>query len=301
MQRKKSIISLLVILSLSIFTCSVLYFTFMSFVGMFNLQFSNQTDSPIKSSIEFDNQFSMIPPINGAAIPLAANKAVFLLSEGKDSEARKALKDASRVNPYIGFSDFVLSNFHYASGNIDSAQVYGERAFKLWPKSLSNFDMVNKVYAYQGDTLSILKSYIDIKDFFKHRTEYYDSFIKYYSLAKYSYYDVEYNDLVSISSEKLIGEWVRVNNRKDGGIMVQSKTRIEFLSNGFFKSNGKFYLYNKEEDNVLISFQDNPDNILSSFVVQYSPKWNTLVLKFEDLSEEKVQLFRKTSELDLEK
>ena len=300
MQRKKSIISLLVILSLSIFTSSVLYFTFKSFVGMFNLQFSNQTDSPIKSSIEFDNQFSMIPPINGAAIPLAANKAVFLLSEGKDSEARKALKDASRVNPYIGFSDFVLSNFHYASGNIDSAQVYGERAFKLWPKSLSNFDMVNKVYAYQGDTLSILKSYIDIKDFFKHRTEYYDSFIKYYTLAKYSYYDVEYNDLVSISSEKLIGEWVRVNNRKDGGIMVQSKTRIEFLTNGFFKSNEIFFLFEQNGDDILLSFQNTPDKVISTFSVKYSPEWKTLIVNFNDSSVDKVQLFRKTSELNLD-
>lgn len=297
---KKSTLNLLLLLSISVFTCVILFLTLKSFIAMLNLQFKDSTDNPITTSLEFENQFTNYPPINVAAIPLAANKAVFLLSEGRDAEARKALKEASDINPYIGFSDFVLSNYHYASGNIDSAQFYGQKAFNLWPKSLSNFDMINKVYAYQGDTLSILKSYIDIKDFFKHREEYYNSFIKYYSLAKYSYYDVQYTDLQSISVNDLIGEWVRINNRKDGGVMVQSKTKIEFLSNGFFKSNDKFYLFDQNGDEILLSFQNTPEKVISTFSVKYSPEWKTLIVNFNDSSVDKVQLFRKTSELNLD-
>ena len=159
--------------------------------------------------------------------------------------------------------------------------------------------MICKVYAHEGDTLSIINSYLEIKDFFKDRGEYYNTFIKYYSLAKYFYYDIEYTDQESISLDKLIGEWVKVNNRKDGAIRINNSKKIEFLANGFFKSDDKFFFYDIVGDNVLLSFQNNPDKVVSRIHVKYSQKWQTLILNFNNSPESENQFFRKTSELDL--
>ena len=276
-----------------------LFLAFKSFIGMFNFKFRDISDSPVNTYSEFNRQFTGYPPINAASLPLDAYKGAFLLLEGKDKQALESLKQATAVNPYIGFSDNILANHFYRVGNIDSALYYSERAFKLWPKLLDNFDMVNKVYAYQGDTLAIIKSYIEIKDFFSHRTEYYDSFIKYYSLAKLSSFNVDYSDKGPISIEKLYGEWVQVFNRKDGGIKVKNNKRLEFLTNGFLKSDNKYYIFDKDGDKVSLRFNNNPEKVVSIFNIQYSERWKSIIVNFNNSGEDKNLYFRRISDLDL--
>ena len=289
----------LILLAGSIFSCIILYFTLQTFIGFFNLRFKNKSSNPITSSVEFDQQINRFPPISPASIPLKAYKAGFLLSEGKYNEGVKILKEASHVNPYIGFSEYILGNYYYSKGNIDSSLYYSKKAFDLWPKSIDNFTMLNKAYAHEGDTLSIIKSYMEIKDFFISRDEYYQNFIKYYSLAKFSYYDIDYNDQRDISKDDLIGEWVEVYNRKDGGVRVKINRRIEFLANGFFKSKNNFYLFDKIDSNILLRFQNNPDKVISTFTAKYSDEWQTLILNFNESGEEKDQFFKKVSDLNL--
>ncbi|MDB9713541.1 hypothetical protein OAA74_02700 [Flavobacteriaceae bacterium] len=285
----------------SLFSVVVLFLTYKTFIGLFNLQFYKESENPITTVVEFENQFTSYPPINTASIPIIALKAPLLFKEDRVVEAKQSLAKASLINPYYGYSDYVLGNYFYFEGVIDSSYYYADRAFKKWPKSIVNFELINKVYAHEGDTLSIIKTYDQIKDFFSDREEYYDSFIKYYSLGKYFYYDIEYNDQESLSNEQLIGEWIKVNNRKDGGIRVQLNSKLEFLPNGFLKSQNKFYLFDKAQDTVFLRFQNNPNKVISKFLVKYSPKWKTLIVNFNNSSEDKNEFFRKTSELDLDK
>jgi tetratricopeptide (TPR) repeat protein len=302
MQKNSTRIIFSALLLFSVSSMVILFLTFKSFVGMYNFKFRSTSDSPVNSSKEFDEQFTGFPPINASAIPLDAYKGAFLLYEGREKEGLKFLAKSTEVNPYIGYSDFLLGNYYYSLGNIDSATYYGKRAFDLWPKSIDNFDLINKAYAYQGDTISIIKNYAEIKDFFKHRKdEYYESFIKYYSLAKYSYFNVDYSDAESISSNDIIGEWVQVFNRKDRGIRVKINSKIEFLRNGFFKSDNKFYLFDKNGDQISLRFQNNPENIISTLTVKYSKEWQTLIVNFNNSGEDNNKYFRKTSELDLDR
>ncbi|MDA9888893.1 hypothetical protein N9D52_06970 [Flavobacteriaceae bacterium] len=292
-------ISLILLLSGSLFSSIILFYTLQSFIGMFNFRYRNETSNPITTASEFDNQFTDFPPINAAAIPTSAIKGGLLLLENRYEEARAELLKASKANPYIGYSDYIMGNHYYSMGNIDSSLFYSKRAFNLWPKSIDNYNMINKVYAYKGDTLSIIESYIEIKDFFKTREEYHTSFIKYYSLAKYSYYDIEYADLIPIKLDQLIGEWVQVFNMKNGSYKIRQNKKIEFLSNGFFKSDNKYFKLRNNNNKFLLSFQNNPDKVISSFSVNYSEKWQTLVLSFKDSEGNKEQFFRRSSELDL--
>ena len=284
----------------SIFSCIILYLTLQTFIGFFNLRFKNLSSNPINSSSDYDNQITRFPPITPAAIPFKAYKGALLLNEGKFREGINELNKASIINPYIGFSEYLLGNYYYSKGIIDSSLFYSKKAFDLWPKSIENFTMLNKAYAHEGDTLSIIKSYMEIKDFFIDRDEYYQNFIKYYSLAKYSYYDIDYNDQRDISKDDLIGEWVEVYNRKDGGVRVKINRRIEFLTNGFFKSKNNFYLFDKIDNNILLRFQNNPDKVISTFTVKYSDEWQTLIVNFNESGEEKDQFFKRVSDLNLQ-
>ena len=293
------LISIILILS-SIFCTYILFLTLQTFIGMFDLQFKSKTDFPIDTSEKFDKNFTGYPPINTSSIPLIAYKGALLLREGKYDLAVQELKRASEVNPYIGYSDFILGNYFYSMGNIDSSYFYANKAFKLWPKSINNFNLLNKINAFRGDTISIINSYIEIKDFFTHRKEYYDSFIKYYSFGKFYYYNIEYDDKREITSNQLIGEWVQVFNMKDGSIRVMKDRKIEFLSNGFFKSNSSFYLLDKVDNYYTIRFQDRPDKVISTFTAAYSDKWETLILNFNNASEDKDQFFKRVSELNLQ-
>ena len=266
---------------------------------MFDLQFKSKTDSPIDTSEKFDENFTGYPPINTSSIPLNAFKGALLLREGKYDLAVQELKKASEVNPYIGYSDFILGNYFYSMGDIDSSYFYANKAFKLWPKSINNFNLLNKVNAYKGDTISIINSYVEIKDFFSHRKEYYENFIKYYSLGKFFYFNIDYNDKREILLDDLFGEWVQVFNRKDGVVRVMKDRKIEFLPNGYFFSNDKYYLLNKVGNNYTISFQNSPDKVISTFTATYSDKWKTLILNFNDQAEDKDQFFKKVSDLNM--
>ena len=294
------IINKIILVLISLFSCIILFLTFKTFIALFNFQFKDFSDNPINSVEEFDNQFTPFPPINPAAIPTSAMRASLLLSEGKNSFAINELKKTSEINPYIGYGEFILANFYYLQGNIDSSYFYAERAFRLWPKSINNFDMINKVYANVGDTLSIINSYYEIKDFFSGRSEYYNSFIKYYSLGKYFYYNIDYADARPITKDQLLGEWVQVNNRLDGGIRVNLNSSMEFLSNGFFKSDNKYFLYDFNDDKVFLKFQNNSNKVISTFTVKYSDQWETLIVRFNNESEDKNKFFRKKSELKLD-
>ena len=301
MKRSHTKIIFIFLFVISVSSTIFLFLAFKSFVGMYNFKFRNISESPVNTYSDFIDQFTGYPPINAASLPLDAYKGAFLLLEGKDKQALESLKQATAVNPYIGFSDNILANHFYRVGDIDSALFYSERAFNLWPKLLDNFDMVNRVYAYQGDTLAIIKSYLEIKDFFTHRQEYYNSFIKYYSLAKYSYFDVDYSDKESIGIDQLYGEWVQVFNRKDGGIKVKNNKRLEFLTNGFLKSDNKYYIFDKQGDKVSLRFRNNSENVVSTFNIQYSEKWESIIVNFNNSSEDKNLYFRRISDLDLPK
>ena len=79
----------------------------------------------------------------------------------------------------------------------------------------------------------------------------------------------------------------------DGVVRVMKDRKMEFLPNGFFSSNDKYYLLNKVGDKYTISFQNRPDKVISTFKVTYSDKWETLILNFNDQTEDKNQFFRK--------
>lgn len=273
---------------ISIISIVVLFSTYKTFSALSNLE-----NKQIKSSDEFDKQFSYFPNITPASIPVDALRGAIYLADGKSIDAKNYLTKASLINPHIGYSDYILANWYYFKGNIDSSYFYANRAFKLWPKSLDNFTMLNKVFANQGDTLNIINTYIQVKDFFKHRPEYYNTFIEHYGYAKYAYFNVTYDDLISISDSDLIGKWYKVIDKRDGGAIMDTTQTISFLRNKNFLSNNDSFLYRKINDTVLLSRISNPKYVLTKFSLSYSPKRKTLLVKSSANSMLSTRYFKK--------
>ena len=77
----------------------------------------------------------VLPNITNTTIPIKFSKANYYLQEKKYEEAKKLIYSASKVNPHLGFGDFLLSKIYYETKQIDSSLFFIEKAYSKVQKN----------------------------------------------------------------------------------------------------------------------------------------------------------------------
>jgi len=283
---------LLIFLIIISFTSYISYNVYSTFVGQYILKFDNDNYKRISSIEDFDNYFTNYPPITVTSIPIPGLRASFYLQNPKTFSLGKSLTEqASIINPYTGFSEYILGKFFYATGQTDSALYYSKLAFDKWPKSINNFKLYNQVLAFQGDTLGVVEAYKSIEDVFRDRISYGDLFIKYYAYAKVKYMVKTYANTRPLTKNELFGKWQSMHEFETGEIRWDN-TFFEFSDTNLLINNKNYY-YKLDKDSLYISPLSNPEHIMSKFNITYSDSLSTLIIKYSLKSKRVDDFFKK--------
>ena len=79
-----------------------------------------------------------LPNITNTTIPIKLSKANYYLQEGKFQEAKKLISQGKKVNPHLGFGDFLLAKIYYEEQKKDSAFYFIEKAINKVPKNVAH-------------------------------------------------------------------------------------------------------------------------------------------------------------------
>lgn len=228
---------------------------------------------------EIDNLFILFPNLSATTIPLNIFKAIYYLKYNDTDSALSILDEPlSQINPYIHYNDFVKAKIYYHLEIFDSAFYYSKKAFYGWPKNLEHYSLYNEVLVKNKDTLEILKAYDYINEVFYDRSEYAKTFIQSMAKAKLSSL-VTYTNLSSINLYEYHGSWIKVVEFENQKPIVYENTILQIQDERNLTSNGIKYLYEQKGDTVYLKHFNNPDNIISFFLVKFSKKENTLILR----------------------
>ena len=121
----------------------------------------NKSDFSQKTSEFYNSIETELPNLSITAIPLKALKAKYVIANEKDSmnKAKRMLKESSKDNPYLMFSEANLSQIYYAERKYDSAYYYGRKSFNGLPKNAVHFAMMGKLHANKNQIDSIIFLY----------------------------------------------------------------------------------------------------------------------------------------------
>ena len=128
----------------------------MSYKEIFNLYYDfnlNNQDLqlPIKMIKEYEDN---LPNITNTTIPIKLTKANYYLQNKDFKKAKDLIKQGVKVNPYLGFGDFLMAKILYEEQKKDSALFYIEKAYQkvpfnsahivLYQTILNDFNLFNK-------------------------------------------------------------------------------------------------------------------------------------------------------------
>ena len=282
------------LLLLHIILISVFISVFISF--RYQLKIKNETDSgQLNMSWEEVSKIPLLPNVGVTTMPIQSLKALYKLIIANEN-ATDLLKEGSKANPYIKYSEYILATYFLKYKQLDSAEFYANIAFYDWPKNISHYKLLNKILEAKKDTSAILDAYSFINERFLSKDKYYLSFVDAYSNARLRYMIFEYKDMRSINMKDLIGDWQQVYEF-EGGQIQKIKNLIKF-DNEFFSNETSKYKYELEQDTLLLSFI-NSGKVISKIPIFYSDSLQTLILKnipmnvTEDVPELQNQFFKK--------
>ena len=84
---------------------------------------------------EVDGIVPDIPNITVTTIPLKSVKARYYFHHKRYDKALKLLEEGTRANPYLYYSEYLKSQIYTEKGLLDSALVYGRKAFFNLPNN----------------------------------------------------------------------------------------------------------------------------------------------------------------------
>ena len=122
-----------IVLSIS---CYLNYKVFLSINDQSNIMYefnAYQLDLPTEYIKTINED---IPNITITTLPLKALKARYFMRDSILDESLELLYQSRKDNPFIGFSEFELSKYHFNKKNMDSALFYSKIAFEALPKNL---------------------------------------------------------------------------------------------------------------------------------------------------------------------
>ena len=278
------------IIALCCFLISLsVYFTFKA---QFNLNYEDLASKKILTLEDFNDQFSYFPNITATTIPIDALRAVFATNEKKFDLADSLLTSADRINPYIGYSDYVKSLNFYAFGNIDSSTFYAKKAFLKWPKSRNNYKQYLKTLAYQGDTVGIVNAFATIDEVFKDRLYYSEEFVNFYNNARLKFLITDYNDRAPIKLSELQGTWIKCFEYEGGKIQYDSLVKLTFNGNNLISSSNDVYDYKLVKDSLYI-FAQSTGRLIVTNRLEFSKEYQTLILTPDQRSKKVEQFFKR--------
>ena len=192
-------------LSISCFTLYILYNTFISFRYQLLLKSDVNTANFTRSINEIE-LIPDLPNIGITTLPIVSQKAKYYFYQERFNEGLQMLKDGSKINPYIYYSEYLLASYYLSVKNYDTAIHYAKKAFYGWPKNISHYKLYNKLLEVKKDTNGILDAYDYVNTVFKPGKLHQELFIDSYSNAKLRYLIFDYPDKRSINKSQLIGD-----------------------------------------------------------------------------------------------
>lgn len=265
------IISFLLIFS----STYVLYLTFISFRYQYiiNSDIRNQTRTLTPDQVE---DIPYIPNVGVTTLPISSLKAPYVINSNQQ-EAYDLLKSGNNENPYIFYSEYILSTYFMQLKMFDSARFYAKKAFYNWPKNLDHYKMYNKTLIASKDTIGLLDAYDYVNSTFLEKEGYANEFIDSYSNALLRFLVYEYDDMKKISKKELLGDWQQIYEFETGRIQYLNKA-IRFDSLYFYNQSSK-YLFKIKNDTLLqLRFITN-NKMISEIPIYYSDSLKTLILK----------------------
>ena len=233
--------------------------------------------NPILTFQDIDAILPSIPNITNTTFPVTTYRAYYYNRAGLLGKANKLLKESSKINPYLFFSEHLLSQFYFLDNQIDSAYKYSKLAFYGWPKTFKHYELYNKILVNKKDKKELINAYNSISDKFINRKEYYKDFIK--SLANYKMNDFKvYDSLVSINESDLTGKWQDVLEYNTFNSDTIKGSVINFLDQNQLIINQVTYNFRFAQDTLSLLPFNRVNYTLSKSKILYSPEYNTYIL-----------------------
>jgi tetratricopeptide (TPR) repeat protein len=107
-----------------------------------------------------------IPDLSAFTLPLKAVLARYYIRDKKYDKALALLKESDNVNPYLYYNDFLRTFIYAEKNNIDSALIYGKKAFYNWPNATSYYKNLIFAASKKKDSTEVKKAFNLIVDHF---------------------------------------------------------------------------------------------------------------------------------------
>ena len=257
------------------FSVYILSLTFISF--RYQYLINNDIRNKTKTlSIDQLNRIPSIPNVGITTLPISTLKAPYIISSNQ-KEAYDLLKSGTKDNPYIYYSEYILSTYFLQLKMFDSANYYAQKAFYNWPKNLDHYKLYNQTLIALKDTTGLLDAYDYISKTFLEKEGYAQAFVDSYSNVMLRFLIYEYKNLKKVKPHFLIGTWQQIYEFETGRIEYQNSA-VKFDDTYFYNANAK-YKYKIKNDTILqLSFTTN-NKIISELPIYYSDSLNTLIIK----------------------
>mgnify|MGYP001063206612 FL=1 len=276
---------------LSLFSVYISISVYINFRVQLKVLYPDRSDSKITSLNQFNEEITMFPNITVATIPIDAYRARYAVAVDFDL-ATEYLTKSEKINPYVGYTEYLKAQIYFALGNIDSSTFYAEKAFIKWPKSFDNYKMYLKTLAFQGDSTGIVSAYGIIEDVFRDRSEYAEEFINSLANAKLKFLIVDYSDRESITKDNLQGTWMKAFDYQGGKIQYDTLVKINFSGDSMISSSGSPLKFDLMNDTLSI-YSANRKVLLTKSVVRYSKEFQTLIITNDPRTKKVEQFFKK--------
>ena len=148
-----------------VITCIISVFAALSNYRNFSLNIGQHKllNAVLYSTYEFDDNYyerisSGYPNLTATAIPIKSIMGAYWIQKDSIDKGLDFLRKGNRENPYIGFSDMILANYHQAFGNQDSFAYYTRVAINKLPNSPAHYALMSRVFVLENkiDSLSMM-------------------------------------------------------------------------------------------------------------------------------------------------
>lgn len=196
-------VSILVLILASIFTIGIHFIVFKSMKSQFVIDRDlNSVDNlpdaiPQYKYAQVKTMFPSFPNIAENSETIGLKEAKYLRKEKKYEEAIKILDSVHKFSPYIVYDYYLKCNIYMEQKKMDSAYVYGKKAFYAKPRNFYYYRMASYLASTTKDTTEIVKMFNVYNTYRKEQ----QSYSYYAQCLGWSDYDV--NKLKNIVDEGL--------------------------------------------------------------------------------------------------
>lgn len=143
--------------SYSQFKASQLEFKFKVYQSLYRAKGTVPTNEYKLESKDFIGSLPKFPNVSYYAEPFIEYAGIVLYYEKKEEEALKYFKEALKINPYMGFSDWYIYIIELHKGNIENAYKHAKIAFYKRPRNADFYYTAISMANVKKDTIEILK------------------------------------------------------------------------------------------------------------------------------------------------